>query len=373
MIVIREIAARKDVKEFIRFANDLYKENPYYVPDMFSSQVDDFDRRRNPAYEYCDSKCFLAYKDGKIVGRIAAIYNTHANKKYNHRRMRFSHADYIDDDGVVDALFTAIECWAKEKNCTSVHGPLGFSDMDREGLLIQGFDKLGQFFTNYNHPYYVKQMERLGYKKEVDWIEYRISLPDKRDERLERMAMAAERKAKIHPAKLSSRGSLRLYIEGVFKLYNEAYLPLYGMVALTPKQIKRYVSKFLPLVNERTTAIMLNESNEVVAFGVTAPSLSGAQKKCTGRLFPLGWYHLLKALNGKNDTLDLFLIAVRPDLQKTGVNAAIMNRLLCFAIEDGYKYAETGPQLEHNGNVLSQWRYFEKTQHKSRRCYIKEL
>lgn len=373
MIFIREITARKDVKKFIRFANDLYKDNPYYVPDMFSSQVDDFDKKKNPAYEYCDSKCFLAYKDGKIVGRIAAIYNTRANTKYNHSRMRFSHADYIDDDDVVDALFAAVEVWAQEKGCTSVHGPLGFSDMDREGLLIQGFHQPGQFFTNYNHPYYADQMGRLGYQKEIDWIEYRISLPDQPDERLERMALTAERKMKIHPANLNSRNSIRPYVEGVFKLYNEAYQPLYGMVALTPKQIKRYVRKFLPLVNERTTAIMLNESDEVVAFGVTAPSLSIAQQKCSGRLFPFGWYHLLKALNGRNDTLDLFLIAVRPDLQKTGVNAAIINRLLRFAIKDGRKYAETGPQLENNSNVFSQWRHFEKVQHKSRRCYVKEL
>ena len=373
MVTVHEITQKKDIKTFIAFANNLYKDNPYYVPDMFSSQVNDFDREKNPAYEYCDSKCFLAYRDGNVVGRIAAIYNTHANQKYNLNQMRFSHADYIDDAEVVDALFAAVENWAQEKGCTAVHGPLGFSDMDREGLLIKGFDKLSQFFVYYNHPYYMEQMERMGYQKDIDWIEYRVSLPDKPDERLGRLASAVERRMKLKAAPLTNRNSIKPYVEGVFKLYNEAYLALYGMVALTPRQVEKYVGEFLPLVNERTTAILLNDKDEVVGFGVGAPSLSRAQQKCRGHLFPFGWYHVLHALSGKNDTLDMFLIAVKPELQGTGINAVIMNCLLKFAIEDGRKYAETGPELETNSNVMSQWRYFETEQHKIRRCYIKQL
>lgn len=373
MVTIREITEKKDIRTFIAFANNLYKDNPYYVPDMFNQQVNDFDREKNPAYEYCDSKCFLAYRDGKVVGRIAAIYNTHANQKYNVNQMRFSHADYIDDAEVVDALFNAVETWAREKGCTAVHGPLGFSDMDREGMLIKGFDRLSQFFVYYNHPYYMQHMERMGYVKDVDWIEYRITLPDKPDERLERLANAVQRRMKLKVAPLKNRNSMRPYVEGVFKLYNEAYLALYGMVALTPRQVEKYVSEFLPLVNERTTAILLNDKDEVVGFGVASPSLSKAQQKCRGRMFPFGWYHMLRALNGKNDTLDMFLIAVKPELQGTGINAVIMNHLLKYAIEDGRKYAETGPELETNSNVLSQWRYFQTEQHKSRRCYIKQL
>jgi len=373
MVTVREITSRADIRKFINFANELYKDNPYYVPDMFGSQVNDFDREKNPAYEYCDSKCFLAYRDGRIVGRIAAIYNTHANEKYHVDRMRFSHADYIDDDEVVDALFAAVEAWGREKGCEAVHGPLGFSDMDKEGLLVKGFDRLSQFFVYYNHPYYMKQMERMGYSKDVDWVEYRITLPDKPDARLEKIASAVERRLKLTFAPLTNRRSIRPYVEGVFKLYNEAYLALYGMVALTPRQVVKYVGEFLPLVDDRTTAILLNEEQEVVAFGVAAPSLSLAQQKARGRMFPLGWYHVLRALNGKNDTLDMFLIAVRPDLQGSGVNAVLMNRLLKFAIEDGRKYAETGPELEDNTRVISQWRSFDAEQHKTRRCYIKKL
>ena len=371
MVTVQEISERRDIKKFINFANDLYKDNPYYVPDMFSSQVNDFDREKNPAFEYCDAKCFLAYRDGKILGRIAAIYNTHANQKYNLSQMRFSHADYIDDDEVVDALFAAVENWAKEKGCTAVHGPLGFSDMDREGLLIKGFDCLSQFFVYYNHPYYMQQMERMGYGKDVDWIEYRITLPEKPDERLDRLANTVSRRMKLTPVPLTDRNSIKPHIEDVFKLYNEAYLALYGMVALTPRQVEKYVGEFLPLVDERSTALLRNEKGELVAFGVAAPSLSRAQQKNRGRLFPFGWYHILRALNGKNDTMDLFLIAVRPDLQGTGINAVIMNRLLKFAIEDGVKYAETGPELEYNTHVQSQWRYFDTVQHKTRRCFIK--
>lgn len=376
MVTVKEITERRDIKKFIAFANGLYRDNPYYVPDMFDSQVKDFDREKNPAFEYCDAKCFLAYRDGKIVGRIAAIYNTHANQKYNKNQMRFSHADYIDDAEVVDALFAAVEGWAKEKDCTAVHGPLGFSDMDREGLLIKGFDKLSQFFVYYNHPYYMEQMERMGYVKDVDWIEYRISLPELNDERLQRLDRLAEavtRRMKLVPVELTSRNSIKPHVEDVFKLYNEAYLALYGMVALTPRQVEKYVGEFLPLVDERTTAILRNDKGEVVAFGVAAPSLSRAQQKCQGRLFPFGWYHILHALNGKNDTLDLFLIAVKPELQGTGINAVVMNRLLKFAIEDGRKFAETGPELEYNSHVQSQWRYFNTEQHKTRRCYIKGL
>lgn len=376
MVTVKEITERKDIKKFIAFANDLYRDNPYYVPDMFDSQVKDFDREKNPAFEYCDAKCFLAYRDGKIVGRIAAIYNTHANQKYNKKQMRFSHADYIDDAEVVDALFAAVEGWAREKGCVAVHGPLGFSDMDREGLLIKGFDKLSQFFVYYNHPYYIEQMERMGYGKDVDWIEYRISLPELNDERLQRLDRLAEavtRRMKLTPVELTSRNSIKPHVEDVFKLYNEAYLALYGMVALTPRQVEKYVGEFLPLVDERTTAILRNEKGEVVAFGVAAPSLSRAQQKCRGKLLPFGWYHILRALNGKNDTLDLFLIAVKPELHGTGINAVVMNRLLKFAIEDGRKFAETGPELEYNSHVQSQWRYFNTEQHKTRRCYIKEL
>jgi GNAT superfamily N-acetyltransferase len=361
----------------MEFANNLYKDNPCYVPDMLSSQIADFERHKNPAFEYCQAKCFLAYRENEIVGRIAAIYNTHACQKYGQKQLRFSHADYIDDDEVVDALFNAVESWARELGCLSVHGPLGFSDIDREGLLVEGFEHLSQFFVYYNHPYYLKHMERLGFRKDIDWIEHRINLPavypGQRLEKLDRLADTVRKRLNLRFAPLKNRKSMLPYVQGVFHLYNEAYLKLYGMVALTPAQVDKYVKEFLPLINERTAVILLNEQEEVVAFGVVGPSISLAQRKSGGKMFPLGWFHLLKALKGKNDTLDMFLIAVHPSLQGKGLNAVVLTRLLKFAVEDGFKYAETGPTLEDNTNMLSHWRYFDVVQHKRRRAFIKEL
>jgi GNAT superfamily N-acetyltransferase len=377
LVIIKEISTRQDIKRFMMFANDLYKDNPRYVPDMLNSQVADFERHKNPAFAYCEAKCFLAYREKKIVGRIAAIYNRRACQKYGQSQLRFSHADYIDDDEVVDALFAAVEAWARELGCNSVHGPLGFSDLDREGLLVEGFDHLSQFFVYYNHPYYMRHMERLGYHKDIDWIEHRLALPasypGQRLEKLDRLANTARQRLNLRFAPLKSRRAIISHVQGVFSLYNESYLKLYGMVALTPAQTDKYVKEFLPLVSERTAAILLNEQDEVVAFGVVAPSISLAQQKSGGKMFPLGWFRLLRALKGKNDTLDLFLIAVHPALQGKGLNAVILMRLLKFAVEDGFKYAETGPTLENNADILSHWRFFDAIQHKRRRAYIKQL
>lgn len=376
MVTIREISEKKDIKQFVRFTNNLYKDNPYFVPDMFDSQVSDFDRSKNPAYAYCDTKCFLAYKNGQIVGRIAAIYNTQANQKYKLNQMRFSHVDFIDDDEVVDALFAAVECWAKEKQCVSIHGPLGFSDMDREGLLIDGFDQLSMFITYYNHPYYKTQLERMGYTKSVDWLEYKVLLGDENDERmvkLARLSAVVKKRAKLTVASLKRKKEIRPYVQRVFALYNEVYAALYGTSVLTDAQVEHYVDEFLPLIDERTTAIICDENNDVIAFGVAAPTIAKAMQACGGKMLPFGWYHILKALKGKNDTLDMFLIAIHPDYQGKGVNAIIMNHLIQYARKNGVKYAETGPELETNTEVQAQWRFFDTVQHKRRRCFIKEL
>ncbi len=374
MLTIKEASSKKDIKAFIRFANDLYKDNAYYVPDIMSSQIAAFNREENPAYEYCDSKCFLAYKGSRIVGRVAAIHNTKVNAKEGKNQMRFWHADFIDDENVVDMLFKAVEDYAKEKGCTEVYGPMGFSDMDREGMLINGFDQLSMFQTYYNHPYYMRHMERMGYAKNVDWLEYRIIINDVNDERIARLKKLAEavtRRQKLTLVTVPKKKMLEPYVEKVFKLYNEVYT-LYGMVPLTPRQVDYYVKELLPLVDQRTTAIV-NAAGDVVAFGIGAPTLSHALRKCGGRMFPFGWYHILKALKGKNDTLDLFLIAVHPDYQDKGVNAIIMNHIVQFGIHNGVMYAETSPELETNTKVQAQWRFFDTQQHKKRRCYIKSI
>ncbi len=374
MVTIKEAVTRRDIIKFMEFPNKLYRGNPYYVPDMLDSQVADMMRDKNPAFEYCDAKCFLAYREGQIVGRIACILNTRANAKFNKKYMNICHIDFIDDDEVVDALFDAAEGWARSLGCEAVHGPLGFSDMDREGMLIQGFDQMSLFYTYYNHPYYVTQMERRGYGKEVDWFEYRVTIPDKPNERIHRMAEMVQKRYHLHVVDLDNLGKpLSALVEDVFKLYNETYLALFGVVALTPKQVEKYVHEFLPMVQGRTTAFVYNEQEELVAFGICCPSLDRAQQKNDGRMFPFGWIPMLRALKGKNDTLDMLLVAVKPSLQGCGINALLLDNIQEKVIAAGFKYAETGPQLEFNTKVQAQWKFFPTEQHKRRRCWVKEL
>ncbi len=375
MVTIRQAVTRRDLVRFMEFPNRLYRGNPYYVPDMLDSQVKDMLRDRNPAFEYCDAKCFLALRDGKIVGRIACILNRRANEKFGKEYLNISHIDFIDDDEVVDALFDAAEAWARELGCVAVHGPLGFSDMDREGMLIQGFDKPSLFYTYYNHPYYVAQMERRGYVKEVDWLEYRILVPDRPNERIDRMADMIRRRYHLHVVDLDHRDRpLSRLIEDVFKLYNETYLALFGVVALTPKQVDKYVGEFLPMVQGRTTSFVYNDADELVAFGICCPSLDRAQQKNGGRLFPFGWLPMLRALKSRrNEQIDMLLVAVKPTLQGCGINAVVIADMLHKAIASGFRYAETGPQLEYNTKVQAQWKFFPAEQHKRRRCWVKEL
>lgn len=372
LVTIKQAVTKRELVVFMEFPLKLYKDNPYYVPDILSSQVADMQRDKNPAYDFCDARCYLAYRDGRIVGRIAAILNSRANAKFKKKYMNFTQVDFIDDDEVVDALFDAVESWARELGCEAVHGPLGFSDMDREGMLIEGFDKLSLFYTYYNHPYYVKQMERRGYGKEVDWVENRINIPKEPNERLSRIAETVKTRKKLHVVNLGDK-PLKELIRDVFKLYNETYLALFGVVSLTDRQVEKYVSEFLPMVDKRTTVFVYNEQDEMVAFAVCCPALDKAQRACGGKLVPFGWIPVLRALKGKNDTLDMLLIAVKPELQGMGVNAVAMDDLLRKAIANGFRYAETGPTLELNEKVQAQWKMFDATQHKRRRCWVKDL
>lgn len=356
----------------MEFPLGLYKDNPNYIPDMLSSQVADMLRDQNPAFEYCDAKCFLAYRDNSIVGRIACIFNERANAKFGRKYLNISHIDFIDDNEVVDALFDAAEGWARELNCEAVHGPLGFTDMDREGMLIKGFDRKSLFYTYYNYPYYVTQMERRGYGKEIDWLEYRLTLPKEPDPHIAEIAKHVLSKRNLHVVSLGQK-PLKRIVRDVFELYNETYRVLFGVVPLTEKQIVKYVKEFLPMVDGRTTSFVYDENERLVAFGVCCPALDDAQKKCGGRMFPFGWISFLKALKGKNDTVDMLLIAVEQDLQGQGVNAIVIDDMTRKVLKAGFRYAETGPMLETNTKVLSQWRHFEAEQHKRRRCWVKAL
>ncbi|HWQ07410.1 MAG: hypothetical protein ABFD03_10645 [Clostridiaceae bacterium] len=372
MVTVKEAVTKKDLVDFMEFPLALYRDNPYYVPDILASQVADMQKDKNPAFAFCDAKCFLAYRDGKMVGRIAGILNTKANVKFGKKYMNFTHIDFIDDDEVVDSLFDTLEGWARALGCEAVHGPLGFSDMDREGMLVEGFDRLSLFYTYYNHPYYKDQLERRGYAKQVDWLEVRLTIPDKPDETYTRIANYVKKRMKLHLVSLNDK-PIKILMRDMFKLYNDTYQVLFGMVPMTDEQMLKYTSEFRPMVDARTTSFVYNEEGEMVAFGICCPALDHAMQKMKGRTLPFGWIPLLRALKGKNDTVDLLLIAVRPDLQGLGVNAIILDEMMHKLIKAGFKYAESGPMLEINEHILSQWARFENVQHKRRRCFVKEL
>lgn len=375
-IEIREVLTKSQLREFMDYPNKLYQDVSQFVPSFYGDDLSDWDKEKNPAFEYCEARCFLAYRDGEIVGRIGAILSHKANEKWNTKRMRFSQVDFIDDPAVSAALFATVEAWARERGCDQVHGPLGFCDMDREGMLVEGFDRRSMFITYYNHPYYNDHLAALGYVKDVDWVENLIQVPAVDSEagiKLHRLAERVLSRGNYHKAEIKKKSDITTHhIEQVFELTNRAYAHLYGMVEQNEEQIKKYAKKFVPLVNPNLLCLVYNAEEKLVAFGVCAPSMAEALKKSRGRLFPFGWAAVLRALS-KNDTMDLLLVAVDPEVRGLAINAVVMDHVLQGANRLGIKVAESGPTLESNGQVQSQWKFFEREQHKRRRCYIKDI
>lgn len=374
MVIVKQVEGRAELRRFVDFPNVLYSGNPNFVPATYGDDLSDWNPAKNPAFSYCEAKCFLALRDGEIVGRIGAILSRRANEKWNTNRMRFTQVDFIDDPEVSGALFQAVEDFAREKGCDEVHGPLGFCDLDREGMLVEGFDQRGMFFTYYNAPYYNQHMERLGYHKDTDWVEYRVRIPQEGEavQRIHNIAQWALSAHKLHVPTVRTHIGVYPYIKQVFELVNICYAHLYGVVELDEAQIKKYVSKFLPLIKMDYVCFVMDEKERMVAFGVCAPSLDKVFQATRGRLLPTGIFRVLWAM-GHNDALDMFLIAVRPEYQGQGVNAIVVDKLLQSAIRNGIQYAETGPMLEWNEPIRAQWRLFDSEQHKRRRCYIKPL
>ncbi len=372
MVYIKEINTLRDLKKFVQFPHKLYSKNPYWVPPLNFDELNTLRKDRNPAFEYCEAKYWLAYKDDKIVGRIAGIINSRYIEKWNNKYVRFGWIDFIDSPEVAEALMKTVENWAISKGMDGVHGPLGFCDLDKEGMLVEGYDEPGMFITNYNYPYYPEYMEGLGYAKDVDWIEFEIKVPMELPERVIKIneLVLKRLKLRILPAKKSK--DFLPYAKEVFQLLNKAYKDLYGVVELTEKQIDTYVKQYFSFINPDYVRIILDQDNKLAAFGIAVPSLTLAAKKIKGRVFPFGFLHLMRAIK-KNDRLDLFLIAVRPDLQGKGVNALMLADINKIAIKNGLKFAETGPELENNRDVQGLWKFYETRQHKRRRCYIKKI
>ena len=374
-VTIIPVKTRKELKQFIRFNYELYKNNPYSVPDLYEDMLGTLDSKHNPAFNFCEAECFLAMRDGKIVGRVAAIINKRANEKWNINAVRFGWIDFIDDQEVSKALLDTVEQWGRERGMSEIQGPLGFTDLDPEGMLIEGFDRISTMATIYNYPYYPIHMEKLGYEKDTDWIEFLFKVPEKVPEKFERIANMVEKRFGLKVAKFKSNRELeRRYGKEIFEIINKSYAPLYGFSALDDRQIEQYIKMYLPLVDRRMIALITDKNEKLVGVGITIASLAEALQKAKGRLFPFGWFHIVKALFLKRPTrLDFLIVAIDPEYQGKGVNAIIINEILPNYIKMGFIDIESNPELESNEKVQAQWEIFDKEQHKRRRAYKKNI
>ncbi|MBP3715335.1 MAG: N-acetyltransferase [Phocaeicola sp.] len=375
-VTIKKVSSSTELKEFIRFNYNLYKENPYSVPDLYEDILDTFSPKKNPAFAFCEADYFLAYKDDRLVGRVAAIINNRANQTWNKKEVRFGWIDFIDDPEVSEALLNTVIEWGKKRGMNAIVGPLGFTDMDAEGMLVEGFDQLSTMATIYNFPYYPQHVERLGFVKDADWVEYKIYIPKEMPEKHRRISEMLMQRYKLKIKKLKNRKEIKEgnYGQKIFDLINEAYTPLYGYSQMTQAQIDQYVGTYLGILDLRMVTLVEDEQQNVIAVGISMASLSEALQKAKGKMFPFGWYHLAKALFLKRPkVLDLLLVAVKPEYQSKGVNALLFYDLIPVYQQLGFVYAESNPELELNAKVQGQWSYFENEQHKRRRAYRKEI
>lgn len=377
-IQVVEVTTSKQRKAFIDFFYDLYRDSPYAVPYLYLAEKLTLKPGSNPAFEFCEAQCFLAYNDGKVVGRVAAIINHRANDYWKREMARFGWFDFVDDPKVSEALLLAVEKWGKRKGMTEIAGPFGFEDMDREGMLVDGFDELSSMYVNYNYPYYPKHMDRLGYRKDNDYVEYRIKVPEVTPEKFARTAKLIKTRYHLEERKFSHRemtkgGKAR----ELFNILNITYGNLYGYSQLSTEQIDTITNNYIKLadLNLVTCVVDTEKDDKMVGFGVSFPSFSEALRHTrNGHLLPFGWWHLLKVMKWhKTPTVDLLLIGVLPEYRVKGANAIIFNDLISWYRRYGFKYAVTGPQMETNKGVLSQWQYLESEEIRRHRIYVKDI
>lgn len=378
-IQIKRVETKKDLKQFIEFHYDLYKGNPYDVPNLYSDEVNTLSKDKNAAFDFCEAEYFLALKEGKIVGRVAAIINHKANEKWKKKDVRFGWIDFIDDIEVSRALFKAVEEYGRKKGMDDIVGPLGFTDMDPEGMLTWGFDKLGTMATIYNYEYYPQHMEKLGgWKKDNDYVEYYLVVPEKSPEKYTKIAEMVEKRYNLHVRKLTKKDIFQGgYGKKLFDLINLTYSDLYGFSELTDRQIDQYVKMYFPLADLDLVTVIEdgNKDNQLAGLGITIPSLSHALQKCRrGRLFPFGWWHLLRAIKfHKTDGVDLLLMGFLPEYRSKGANALLFADLIPRYVDYGFKWGETQVEMESNEGVQSQWGPLDPINHKKRRCYRRSL
>lgn len=375
MIEVRAIpATRKALKEYVKFGIDCYRGNDCFVPPLVMEEIETLTPEKNPAFDDCEAQSFMAYRDGRPVGRVTGIINRKVNERTGRQEARFGFVDFVDDPEVSTALMEAVEQWARERGMTEMIGPMGFTDMDHEGMLVDGFDELGTMATIYNHPYYPTHMERLGYAKDQDWVEYRIDVPSEVPAKMTRVAEIVKQKFGLRALQYTDRKKLKAdYGRELFHLINRAYDKLYGYSPLSDRQIDYYIDKYLGILRLDCVVVIVDAEGKLQGVGISIPSFSRALQKSRGRLFPTGWWHLLKAIKGKNEIVDLMLVAVSPEYQSKGANALLFTTLLPVYIRNGYRWAESNLELEDNEAVQQQWQYFNRRLHRRRRAYRKPL
>ena len=372
-VIIREVTSKQDLKKFIWFGINLYKNCEFAAPPLLVDDLLNLSVGKNPALDFCEVGFFLAYKNDKIAGRIAAIINPVSNKTWNQKYARFGWVDFIDDNEVSKALFDTAVSWAKNKGMNAIHGPLGFTDFDHEGTLIKGFDKKGTLAAIYNYEYYSLHIKKNGFVKDNEWKEYLITIPEEFPEKYFRIADIVKKKYNLTALQFKSRKQvIEKYAQKIFDLLNLTYKDLYGFTKLNEKQKNFYIKLYFSFFRTDTISIIIDEKDDVVALGIAMPSFTKALQKAKGHLFPFGWYYMLNALR-KNDMVDLYLMAVHPDYQNKGINSILFAELMPRFAKNGYKFAETNPELESNTRMSSQWGSFEHVNHKSRRVYIKNI
>jgi len=376
MIEIRKVSTKKDLKTFVQFYYDLYRGSEFAVPYLYSEEIATLRRDKNPSFECCEADYFLALKDGKVAGRVAAIINYRANERWNCHQVRFGWFDFIDDIEVSTALLKTVEDWGREKGMNEIAGPLGFIDTDREGMLVEGFDQLSTMYINYNYPYYPKHIERIeGFRKDNDYLEMKVKVPEVVPDKFAKLTEMVKKRYGLRVHKFTRHELIEQnYGRQVFQLLNATYKDLYGFSQLSETQVDKLVNDYIKIADlNLVTAIM--DGDKMVGFGITFPSFSKAlQKTRDGRFLPFGWWHLLKILKWhKTPIVDLLLIGVLPEYRSKGANALIFDDLIRQFQAYGFEWAETGPQMETNEGVLSHWQYLESTNHRRHRCYRKKF
>ncbi|MBQ6199496.1 MAG: N-acetyltransferase [Bacteroidales bacterium] len=374
-VIIKTVETAKELRTFVKFPLRLYKDCPHYVPNLYMDELSTLDPSKNPMGKYSKSRKFLAYKDGKVVGRVMAIINEIANRDWNHAEVRFGWMDFIDDKEVSKALLDAVIAFGKENGMTQVSGPLGFTDFDSEGCIVEGFDDISSFALKYNYPYYASHFEALGMTKANDWLEYRIYVPDAIPERVSRVSAIISSRYGLHVRHITKKEvNKERYGQKIFDLINRTYKGLFDFTVLPPEVIDSYVDTYLGLLDLKFVTIVEDKEGNLVAVAITMPSIAHAVQKSRGYLFPFGWFRLLKSMFWKyEEALELLLIAVDKEYQNKGVHALLFNEIIPNLINGGFKYGESNAEMESNNAVQNLWNDYRREFKRRRRVFSKEI